>query len=523
MNFINLKNNQKKLSIIFIITILFSFISLQSAKIKKDFIYVVPKIKNFEVLNTNIGKYSITPFDKSISLEDVEQVNFLNGHIFYNVPNGKYQITGSYINETDEVILEKEKDWEKIYLNLEGVSFSKLEEKFLNILTLCLIGFNIYLYFNTQKRLPKKNILNILFFFLTGKIFFSLRIDPSNNILIFIDFLLTRILLFSMIFYFLKNIFPKKFINLKRIIYFILLLIYFYNIVIALILYSPQYLVYLLEEHPKFLSVVSVLRKTIDLSRTLFILFLISFIVQIKKIKRESLFSWIVIWITYFILEFFKELLPKSENLIYFIDLMEIFCVYWALVFYNFKIYSRNVMRTILYSITITLSYISLFYFKNITESAIILGSTLILDFYANIITKIMHVEDKNIQNIYNRLCLIQDIESFEKTLEEEISKYISCQKIKVKILIHKKEFYNFIKENENNDLILPKENLKISEYDYAYRIGFNKNNEIALIFIKENENPLTLGEQNFIINLSEKISNIINKLRLESLYRELK
>lgn len=70
---------------------------------------------------------------------------------------------------------------------------------------------------------------------------------------------------------------------------------------------------------------------------------------------------------------------------------------------------------------------------------------------------------------------------------------------------------------------MLPREYLKLKEFDYAYKIGFNKNREIALVFIKESENTLSLGEQNFLSELFLKSANIINRLRLEYLYRGLK
>ena len=47
--------HRKSLIFIFLITALFSFKLLELSKVKKDFIYVVPKIKNFEVLERNIG------------------------------------------------------------------------------------------------------------------------------------------------------------------------------------------------------------------------------------------------------------------------------------------------------------------------------------------------------------------------------------------------------------------------------------------------------------------------------------
>lgn len=519
----DIKAQKKKISFAIIFTVIISIFVLQLSKSQKDFIYVVPKIKNFEILNSNIGKYTLKNIVTKEEISNVKQINILNGSIFYNVPNGEYLVEGSYLGDSDEIDLIKEKDWEKVYLNLEGVSFSQLEERFLNILTLCLIGFNIYLYMNTRQKLPKKNILNFMFFLVTLKIFFGLRIDPSNNILIFVDFFVTRFLLFMLIFYCLKNIFPKRFKKLKKLIYFILAFIYLYNVVIGLIICSPQVLVYFLNGHITFLKIISFARKYIDLTRVLFFIFLITFMTYKNKIKRGNILSWIVLWITYFLLEFSKELFPRFENLGYFIDIMEIFCVYWALVFYTFKIYSRNVLRTILYSIVITLSYVSLFYFKNISQAAIVLGVFLLLDFYAVIINKIMAVEDKPIEEIYNRLCLIDNIKDFEKFLRKDLKKALPLEDVFVKILINKKEIYDYVEENPQDTNIIPTELLKNKNYDYAYKIGFNKNKEIALIFIKEGDEPLTIGEQNFLLDLSYKISNIINKLRLETLYKGLK
>lgn len=308
---------QKNIGIILLFTIIFSVISLYISKEQRDFIYVVPRIKNLEVLNPNSGNYTLESLNSNIKIDEVKRLNILNGTVFYNVPNGEYKITGEYFNEKDEIMLKKEKDWEKVYLNLEGVNFTKLEEKFLLFLTFSLVGFNIYLYKNIRKRLPKKNILTTIFYLLTLKILLSLRLFPNNNLLIFVDFLMTRVTLYLMIFYFLDFIFPKRLKKVKMVTYVILGIIYFYNLVIGIIICSPQFLVYLLDGHIEFLRFLSFLRKNIDLSRVMFLLLAITFFYNSGKIKRENIFSWGVIWFSFLLLEFF----PVPENLIYFIDL----------------------------------------------------------------------------------------------------------------------------------------------------------------------------------------------------------
>ena len=57
--------HRKSLVFIFLITALLSFKLLELSKVKKDFIYVVPKIKNFEVLERNIGEYTLSPFSNT--------------------------------------------------------------------------------------------------------------------------------------------------------------------------------------------------------------------------------------------------------------------------------------------------------------------------------------------------------------------------------------------------------------------------------------------------------------------------
>lgn len=512
--------NLKKIGTIIFFTLIFSIISLYISKDTKDFIYVVPNIKSFEVLNPGVGNYSLESLELNKNSEEIKQLNILNGSIFYDVPNGEYRIVGEYFKDRDETILKKQKEWEKVHLDLEGVRFTNSEEKFLLFLTLLLIVFNGYLYGNLYRKLPKKSILNYSFFLLTLKIILSLRLLPVNNVVILLDFLITRVILYLLIFYFLQRIFPKRLKKIRILIYIVLGVIYFYNLVIALIICSPQFLVYLLNGHREFLIVLSFVRKNIDLTRVLFLLLAITFFYNRKKIKKENIVSWLVIWFSFFLLEFF----PVAENLTYFIDLMELFSIYWFFIFYTFKVYNRNVLRGILYSMAITLSYVSLFYFKNISESAIILGTVVLLDFYASTINKIMYVATPKIEHIYNRLCVIGSVEEFENFLANEIKKELGLKKVLVKVLIYKKDIKKYIKEDiELEDTIIPNNLLKMRDYDYAYRIGFDKNREIALVFIKEDDVSLSLGEQNFLMELLSKSANIINKLRIEYLYREVR
>lgn len=515
--------NKKKyiFTFILIITVIFSTVLLNLSKNKKDFIYVVPNIKNFEVLEKNIGEYSLIPIKNKLP-NKIGEKSFLNGYIFFNVPNNEYILKGKYHSDTDEVILNKNKDWQKVRLNLEGLKFSKNQELFLNFLTLCLIIFTVYISINSKHIYASHKKLKFIYYLLLGKMFLSLRTSFQNDYTILLEFTITRVLLFMLIFYILNNIVQKKFKNFRLIIYILLGIIYFYNLIIFLTIYSPQVYVYLTDEAPYFLNIIRTIRHSIDLTRIIFIISIFQFFIKKDQSKIRLSFNWIIIAITYFILEFFRDIFPCKRNLYYFIELIEIFYIYWFLIFYTFKIYTKNGMRIIRYSLGVVLSYISLFYFKTLTEPMMALITLIILDFYTNIIENIVNAKNSQVEKIYNRLCLINDINFFKIQLEKEIKKNISIQSVNFKLLIEPDDYHNYIQEQNFESIFIEKYFLKIDSYDYAYRIEFNENKYIGIILIKESESSLTIEEQNFLKDLTIKIASLVSQLRMNLLYKGL-
>lgn len=515
--------SRKGILFILIATFMFSFKLLDVSKNKKDFIYVVPKIKNFEVLEKNRGEYALIPFNRGDEYKEIEKNNFLNGSIFYNVPNGKYLLKWKYKSEEEEIILEKDKDWEKVCLNLEGIKFSKVQKQFLNFLTLCLIGFNIYIYGNSKKRFTNGSRLKLIFFLLLLKMVLSLRVGFQKNYLTMLEFLTTKGVLYLLTFYLMEYVVPKKFKIFRGFIWTSLAIVYFGNVVTFLSIYSPQVYVYLIEEIPRFLETVRSINHIFGLTRIIFVISIFQFFIRRSKTKKKIAPSWIVIGLTYFVMEFFKEIFPNERKLYYFVELMEILYIYWFIVFYTFKIYTKNLMRAIRYSLGVTLSYISLFYFKNLTEPIMILITVIASDFYTNTIEKIMKSKNEQIEKIYNRLCLVRGVSNFERQMEREILKNIEVSAIKCKILIDPDEFNDYVIDLKNtNNLIINKDLLKIDGYDYGYRMEFNDNRYIGLILVKEAEYPLTIEEQNFLRDLSTKVSSIVSQVRMDFLYKEL-
>ena len=120
---------------------------------EKDFIYVLPKIKYIEVLDRNIVEYSIlSPDGEKMNFE---MRNFLNGKIFFNVPNGEYILEINYDNQEKYVSFIKDDNWKKIIITLQGDTFSKKQEIALNLITLTLIILNVFIYIKTNKEIKK--------------------------------------------------------------------------------------------------------------------------------------------------------------------------------------------------------------------------------------------------------------------------------------------------------------------------------------------------------------------------------
>lgn len=90
---------------------------------EKDFIYVLPRIKNTEVLDRDIGKYSLLNTEGE-TLSNPKK-NFLNGKIFLDVPNGNYILKAEFDDETKSINIAKNNEMELVRVNLQGDAFSK--------------------------------------------------------------------------------------------------------------------------------------------------------------------------------------------------------------------------------------------------------------------------------------------------------------------------------------------------------------------------------------------------------------
>lgn len=509
-----IKQKKVYLSVIIILSCLFSLLISFNAFKEKDFVYVVPKIKNMEVLDRDVGDYTI--FNENNKEINFLQKNFLNGKLFLNVPNGKYFLKGEY-GDTKEISFQKKNSWERIEVNFLGNPFSKKQENILNIITGALIILNLFMFKSVKSRLKKDKILYFLFSALMAKLFFSFRSSFQPDIFRIASFLITNIFGFTLIYYILENIIDKKYSFIRKFVYSLLSIIYIYNLTLLTTVTSPQNYAYILTYHEDFFSFLRFFNKNIDISKIIFILALFKFFNKQNKLNKGQILSWLPVGFAYFIIVFFNTLFPHLKELNYFIKTMEYLCLYWGIVFLILRVYRADLDRVIRYILGFSMAYIALFFFKTLLEPFMILGTIFILDFYSLIFKNIFLTKNEILEKSYNKLSLARNKKEFEIQLEKEIKKHTQINKVTVHLFKNNNEREQIISHIEkdkfiNNKFILDK------NYSFGLRIEFNGNPCIGVILVETSESKLTIADTNYLLGIVDITSNLASGLRLISI-----
>lgn len=501
-----------------ILGILIKFLSLK----EKDFVYVIPKIKNMEILDEQIGEYSLSN-KLNDTYHNFENKNFLNGKIFLNVPNGNYILKGKYENEVKFISFTKESPWEEIEIEFIGNQFSKKEEYFLNAITLSLIVLNLSIFLKLKKQLKEDKTLYYASFILFLNLILSFRTTKYIDIIKILDFLTVTILGFTLGFYLINKFISSKHNIVKKSFISLLFISYLHSFIITLIIISPQIYTYLLLNFEYLIKVIRFIGKNISLSRIIFLIIL--FILFSKKRNLSKNICWSFVLIGYFFLESFNLFFPNLTGLSNFLRVLTYVSLYWGIVFYSLKVYNENVSRFIKFILGFSLVYITLFYYKNLEQPTLVLAIILILDFYNYIFDKIFLRKSYAIEKTFNKLVLIKEQEQFETQLRDEILKNTNLKMVKIKIFKNYDDQNYIIKRDfktYNSNLFIDKKDIYDSEYTSALRIPFGNNPCIGIILFKDSENYLGIDEINYLTGTIEKVSSLVNSIRLSLIYEEL-
>lgn len=518
-----MKNRVLFIIITTIITIVFIGVGLEFLSEKeKNFVYIKPQIKNVEVLSRNLGEYSILNLKKE-SL-NFEAKDFLDGKIILNVPKGEYILKVDYENNINYIPFEKDNEWKQINIPLQGKVFSKNFRLVLNLITFFLLLLNIFIFLDIRKQLKRDKILYLTFFLLILKIMIGFRGTLYCDYMKIFELGISFLLGVSIIFYILNNFIREKHPKIELVVNVLISFSFIYYFIIIFHQFSPQLYPYIFSNYEAFLLPLKDFFDFLNLRRIILIIIIFNFIKNYKNLRFQNKFYRFSIILIYIFLESFYIFFPEMVNLSYFIKIIEYIFIYWGLVFVSLRIYNKNISRIGRYILGFTLAYISLFYFRNLTEPLVILFTVILSDFYTNAFEKIMMGKEKLAEKTYNKLCLVQNREDFEYELEKEIKKNIYIKSGIVKIFIESKEAqkYLIVENIQNEDVFIKRKNIIDDQYTLALRLSFNANPYVGVILLEEYELGLSIEDVKYLENIVERASSIASFVRLNSIYKEL-
>ncbi len=522
----------KKIFIITLIIIL-GFIGYKTYNITKrkniqNLIIVNAEFKNMpEVLPSNL--ISIKLYDTEQSKEIQPLINNSNMVLekIFPAENTDYILEIKYGSQKITKHLHKTQGILHINFTLEPEKYVKDIGFISRIFSFLLFLTNMFIFLKYKNKI--KFIFRIAFFILLAGNITNFIIFPNQNILNFIYLSIDILLLLNIGLHFYFESHNKK-SKILSLIYMIILLIsaslmaamnnitlvqYLlpYNNIIALIIMTSMFftnliiLVYFIKTVVKKIKYnpSAILKQEVFYFATvmffIFILNLISSLpnqVFLRNIPVRVMEVSLLYWTFFFIIniELLLSLRKKYNNIVFYIFRFVIF----SHILFIFSMYFKNIF--IFASITLLTVVFQLLYFYILKNSA----------------------KDTFLKKISQKLRGIENINEFEKTLENEILKNFPLNNIKFKILCDDIEKDKYLSK-EITDITAFKNEFKIPyrNFDFAILQKNEKNLYISLMMV-ELKNKSLLTENIFILSdLLEKLFYTINYVRILNMKKEIK
>lgn len=403
---------KKIISLFFIMSLAITvFLNYKSIE-EKDFIHILPKIENVELIENEFVEYKL--FSKDNKLVNTFEAYFVGSNFLFNVPKGEYTLKSRYNDEVIEKTIIKKDEPLQTTINFTGDKLSANEKLILNTITGCLILFNLIIFFNIRNRIKKNKILYLSFYLLMIKLFLglsSLKNQYYNEIALFT---VTLILGFIFLFYLLEHVIDQKHKKLKYFAYSLSGFIFINNIFSLNITFSKKVFAYFINNHLEFLNFIESVNQFFHITKLIFLVIVINFLLKKDNLKNNKTIYYLLFGVTYFLMCFFSFIFPNSYNLYKFTCSIEHISIYWSLVFISLRIYRKSSLRIIRYILSFTLAYIAFFLFSSLRAPILILLSFIISDVYGIAFDKIFYVADEKVDKTYNRLCFCKTMEEFQ-------------------------------------------------------------------------------------------------------------
>lgn len=484
-----------------------------------DYMFISTNIINSEMLSTYSPELTLYSKDGNIQ----KGLNYINGYMFPETKIGKYFLKIKTQEGEKYYPIEKTHKYSEKKIKLEQNKEIKNIMIFINIFTGIIFIYNLLIFnFYKDKLLQRKNLI-FPFIILLLKVFFTNSNVFTDRFVMEMNLSTSIILNFYLVLYILRGV---KFRNNKvKILLYTCTSVYIINaILFYIITCSNNIFIYILQNTNLFKSIFIDLYRWVDGPVLVLLILLIQSLTEkvkenLKKLKRKRELLILNLLIFSLIIQKYAF----SHQVYFYLNLFEEIFLFWFIVLSEIDNYKKIVSIFLRVFLFLLFSYIFLLYTKNILITLILWGIFIVINIYAYMFEKVLNLDTKKFESLANRLYLIDDRIKFELQLKKEIDKNLEYEDMEIVLLIKKDEYKNYIKDKEYSEekLIMKKEDI-LGDYSGGVRLKYNKNKFLGFIFIKSKREKLIYEEEKYLLELSETISAIASKIRMDYLQKEL-
>ncbi|MGL5279532.1 MAG: hypothetical protein ACRC8M_10760 [Cetobacterium sp.] len=520
-------NIRKRMGIyIGIFIVILSFLTYVSRD-SNNFISIITDRESKDIFNKNHEDIFLYKKEKG-QVKAVEIFPYLNDYISVNREVGDYLIEVKESNElTQRYEVKKEKELPlKYYLKYIPKNDFKKNLIFLN----CLIGlffmYNLRLLYTFKKEILLKKELVFPIVLLCLKILLTNSEVFSNTFLSRVNLLITSLLGLYLLLY-VKNKSDKlkndMLINIG--LWIIFLMYYMGEAIILSTVLDRKILNYLAINYFFILKMSIFFYVWIDALIIILLMFFLSSLKTkkkqiIKQIEKKNLYMIG----SFIILSLVVELFINNNKYFYYLNMFEFVYVFW----YIFLIDVNTIGKVKTLNLKMFQMFLHVYLFFIITENIwLALGivcSFLILNLYTYFITGALRVDKYYIENLINRMYLTKNSEEFKEQLSKELKKNLELREVGVKIFTQRDDYKKILSDRvyDEDEIIVENNDIIDKKYDYAVRLKTNKNPFVGLILIQNNDVKLVYEEKRYLEDITEKLSLVVSRYRLEKLQEEL-
>ena len=461
------------------------------------------------------------------NLEKIKLDSYLDGYASFNTKGKNYILE---VQEkkflTEKYHLKKEKEPIELFLNYLPKSNLRQNNIFLNSLTVIFLIYNFMLFYNFKKEILSKKELFFPIFFVCLKIILTNTTVFSNIFLIRLNALVSSILGLYLLLYVksIKDELKDDFV-LNIGLWILFLMYYLGEVIVVSSILNIKILNYLVVNYLYFLKIVIFFYIWIDALIIILIMFFLSSLkIKKKQIIKEIEKKNLIMIGSFIVLSLIVELFINNSKYFYYLNMFEFVFIFWYIFLTNINTIGKIDILTL--KIFQMFLHIYLFFIitENVWLSLGIIFSFLTLNMCTHFIKGTLRVDKYYIENLVNRMYLTKNYKEFKEQLSKELKKNLELIDVETKILIKREDYKKFLVDRnyDESEILLEKGDILNKKYDYAVRLKYSKNPFLALILIENKNIKLVYVEKRYLEEISEKISLVASRYRIEKLQEEL-